>query len=79
MQGIMPDEVSIIRNEWMMRRTVASVKSIHLIKSTSKGIIPLIPWSLTKEINIKSIINTLMLFFTVKIVSFSQEAAEWTI
>ncbi len=50
-----------------------------LIKSTSKGIIPLIPWSLTKEINIKSIINTLMLFFTVKIVSFSQEAAEWTI
>ena len=27
---------------------------------TSKGIIPLIPWSLTKEINIESINNTLM-------------------
>ena len=34
---------------------------------TSEGIILLIPWSLTKEINIQSIINTLMCF-RVKIV-----------
>ena len=46
----MPDEVSIIRNNWTTRIGGGCFREVQLflIMDTSNGIIPLIPWSLTK-------------------------------
>ena len=67
----MTGEVSDIRNEWTTWRPEPSdvqwslcVVHSFMIVATSKGIIPLIPWSLAKKKNIKTI--CILLWFTIQ-------------